>query len=96
MPFVLPFSFFLRSRIRRSFWATTFLHRPLVLELSLTFHYRNISILILFKDTAAVYHNEEAVGRAIRDSGIPREELFVTSKLGPKDHGSLFSQIYYN
>jgi len=38
-------------------------------------------------DTAAVYHNEEAVGKAIADSGIPREQLFVTSKLGPKDHG---------
>ncbi len=32
-------------------------------------------------DTAAVYGNEESVGRAIRDSGIPREELFVTTKL---------------
>lgn len=32
-------------------------------------------------DTAAFYMNEEAVGRAIRDSGIPREEIFVTSKL---------------
>ncbi|SCU78496.1 LADA_0A05908g1_1 [Lachancea dasiensis] len=32
-------------------------------------------------DTAAVYGNEAAVGRAIRDSNIPREELFVTTKL---------------
>lgn len=32
-------------------------------------------------DTAAVYGNEASVGRAIRDSGIPREEIFVTSKL---------------
>ncbi|MFC9455469.1 aldo/keto reductase [Streptomyces sp. NPDC056983] len=32
-------------------------------------------------DTAALYHNEEAVGRAIKNSGIPREELFVTTKL---------------
>jgi 2,5-diketo-D-gluconate reductase A len=32
-------------------------------------------------DTAASYLNEEAVGRAIRNSGIPREELFVTTKL---------------
>jgi diketogulonate reductase-like aldo/keto reductase len=31
-------------------------------------------------DTAAAYRNEEAVGRAIRNSGIPREELFVTTK----------------
>ncbi|MFH5881068.1 aldo/keto reductase [Liberiplasma polymorphum] len=32
-------------------------------------------------DTAAGYRNEESVGKAIRDSGIPREEIFVTSKL---------------
>lgn len=32
-------------------------------------------------DTAAAYGNEEAVGRAIRDSGIKREEIFVTTKL---------------
>ena len=32
-------------------------------------------------DTAAAYGNEEAVGRAIRRCGIPREELFVTTKL---------------
>ena len=32
-------------------------------------------------DTAAAYANEEAVGRAIAASGIPREELFVTTKL---------------
>ena len=31
-------------------------------------------------DTASSYQNEEAVGRAIRNSGIPREELFVTTK----------------
>jgi 2,5-diketo-D-gluconate reductase A len=32
-------------------------------------------------DTAASYGNEEAVGRAIAKSGIPREELFVTTKM---------------
>lgn len=32
-------------------------------------------------DTAAIYHNEEGVGRAIAKSGIPRNELFVTTKL---------------
>ena len=32
-------------------------------------------------DTAASYGNEEAVGRGIRRSGIPREEIFVTTKL---------------
>lgn len=32
-------------------------------------------------DTAKVYGNEEGVGRAIRTSGVPREELFVTTKL---------------
>ena len=32
-------------------------------------------------DTAAAYGNEESVGRAIKDSNIPREEIFITSKL---------------
>ncbi|MCE2141962.1 aldo/keto reductase, partial [Streptococcus thermophilus] len=32
-------------------------------------------------DTAAAYKNEESVGKAIADSGIPREELFITTKL---------------
>lgn len=34
-------------------------------------------------DTAYMYHNEAAVGRAVRESGIPREEIFVTTKLYP-------------
>lgn len=38
-------------------------------------------------DTAAAYFNEEDVGRAVRDSGIPREEVFITSKLWLQDHG---------
>ncbi len=38
-------------------------------------------------DTAAVYLNEEAVGKAIKKSGIPREEFFVTSKVWIKDMG---------
>jgi diketogulonate reductase-like aldo/keto reductase len=38
-------------------------------------------------DTASVYGNEAAVGRAIAASGIPREELFVTTKLANADQG---------
>jgi 2,5-diketo-D-gluconate reductase A len=38
-------------------------------------------------DTAAAYGNEEAVGRAIKRSGVPREELFVTTKLWISDAG---------
>ena len=38
-------------------------------------------------DTAAAYLNEEAVGRAIKQSGVPREELFVTTKLWIQDAG---------
>ncbi|MDO5113254.1 MAG: aldo/keto reductase [Planctomycetia bacterium] len=38
-------------------------------------------------DTAAAYFNEEDVGKAVRDSGIPREEIFITSKLWLQDHG---------
>ncbi|MDP4275277.1 MAG: aldo/keto reductase [Bacteroidota bacterium] len=38
-------------------------------------------------DTAAAYQNEEAVGRAIKKSGIAREELFITTKLWIQDAG---------
>ncbi len=38
-------------------------------------------------DTAAAYFNEEAVGAAIRKCGIPREELFITTKLWIQDAG---------
>ena len=38
-------------------------------------------------DTAAAYFNEGEVGQAVRESGIPREEIFVTSKLWLQDHG---------
>lgn len=38
-------------------------------------------------DTAAYYENEAMVGKAIRESGIPREELFVTSKLWKTELG---------
>lgn len=38
-------------------------------------------------DTAAIYQNEEGVGQAIKESGIAREELFVTSKVWNSDQG---------
>jgi 2,5-diketo-D-gluconate reductase A len=38
-------------------------------------------------DTAAGYGNEEAVGKAVRQSGVPREEIFVTTKLWISDAG---------
>ena len=43
-------------------------------------------------DTAAVYGNEAAVGRAIAASGIPRAELFVTTKLATPDQGFTSAQ----
>jgi diketogulonate reductase-like aldo/keto reductase len=39
-------------------------------------------------DTASLYGNEESVGAAIRTSGIPREEIFVTTKLWNSDHSN--------
>ena len=59
---------------------------------ALTAGYRHI-------DTAAYYRNEADVGQAIRDSGIPREQIFVTTKLwtgigGPIDYqGVLFFEM---
>ncbi|MGT2800230.1 aldo/keto reductase [Streptococcus marmotae] len=38
-------------------------------------------------DTAAFYGNEESIGRAIKDSGIAREELYITTKLWNDAHG---------
>lgn len=38
-------------------------------------------------DTAAAYYNEEGVGKAIKECGIPREELFITTKVWNSDHG---------
>lgn len=38
-------------------------------------------------DTARAYGNEEDVGAAVRESGLPRDEIFVTTKLPNSDHG---------
>jgi 2,5-diketo-D-gluconate reductase A len=52
-----------------------------VVEDALEVGYRHI-------DTAAAYNNEEQVGAAIAASGIPRDELFITTKLANPDHKS--------
>jgi diketogulonate reductase-like aldo/keto reductase len=49
-------------------------------EIALEWGYRHV-------DTAAAYRNEADVGSAIRNSGIPREDIFVTTKLFNPDHG---------
>ena len=38
-------------------------------------------------DTAAAYENERTVGKAVRDSGVPREDVFLTTKLWVQDYG---------
>ncbi|WP_226676164.1 aldo/keto reductase [Mesobacillus jeotgali] len=38
-------------------------------------------------DTAAVYRNEEGVGKGIKEAGVPREELFITTKVWNSDQG---------
>lgn len=38
-------------------------------------------------DTAHAYQNERGVGAAVHESGIPREEIFITSKLWPSEYG---------
>ncbi|WP_036930192.1 aldo/keto reductase [Prevotella sp. 10(H)] len=52
-----------------------------VVETALKVGYRHI-------DTAMYYHNEEAVGKGIKNSGIPREEIFVTTKMWNADQRS--------
>jgi len=39
-------------------------------------------------DTAAIYHNEEGVGHAIKNSGLAREDLFITTKLWNSEQGT--------
>ena len=39
-------------------------------------------------DTAAIYGNEEGVGIGIRDSGVPRDQVFITTKLWNDNHGA--------
>ncbi|KAA9151356.1 aldo/keto reductase [Amycolatopsis acidicola] len=51
-----------------------------VVQTALETGYRSI-------DTAAAYRNEAGVGEALRAAGLPREELFVTTKLWNSDHG---------
>ncbi|MEU8661334.1 aldo/keto reductase [Actinoplanes philippinensis] len=38
-------------------------------------------------DTAAIYHNESGVGAALRSAGVPRDELFITTKVWNNDQG---------
>lgn len=38
-------------------------------------------------DTATMYGNEQEVGRAVRDSGVPRDDVFITTKLPPERSG---------
>ena len=38
-------------------------------------------------DTAHAYQNERGVGAAVKESGIPREEIWITSKLWPSEYG---------
>ena len=61
-------------------WQISPLHTAKCVKTAIKAGYRNI-------DTAEGYMNEEAVGRAVRRSGIPREELFITTKLWVQDAG---------
>jgi methylglyoxal/glyoxal reductase len=51
-----------------------------VVQYALSAGYRHI-------DTASLYANEQGVGRAVKESGIPRNEIFVTSKVWNPDQG---------
>lgn len=57
-------------------------------ESALTIGYRHL-------DTAFDYGTEPAVGRAVRASGIPREEIFITTKLPYVRHIYLFYDFYF-
>ena len=61
-------------------WQISPFHTAKCVKTAIKAGYRNI-------DTAEGYMNEEDVGRAVRRSGIPREELFITTKLWVQDAG---------
>ncbi|MGJ8515938.1 aldo/keto reductase [Carnimonas bestiolae] len=61
-------------------WQTPADETEKVVGTALELGYRHI-------DTAAIYGNEEGVGRAIANSGIPRDELFITTKLWNAEQG---------
>ena len=47
-----------------------------------------MSCVVRLIDTAHIYNNEGAVGRAPADSGVPREEIFVSNKIWPTEYGA--------
>ena len=51
-----------------------------VVEVALDAGYRHV-------DTASLYNNERGVGNGVRASGVPRDEVFVTTKVWDDDHG---------
>lgn len=61
-------------------WQISPLHTAKCVRTAIKAGYRNI-------DTAEGYMNERSVGAAVRESGIPREEIWVTSKLWPSEYG---------
>ena len=46
-----------------------------------------------YVDTAQVYGNEAQVGTAIVESGLPREDVFITTKLNPQHHGYVSTSL---
>jgi len=58
-------------------WQVTRRETPQVVRWALEAGYRHV-------DTATLYQNEEGVGEGVRESGVPREELFVTTKFQPR------------
>ena len=44
-------------------------------------------------DTASIYHNENSIGKAVKNSGIPRDEIFITTKLYPHQYTDAASAI---
>jgi 2,5-diketo-D-gluconate reductase A len=66
-------------RVGLGLWQVTTGEAEKAVATALEIGYRSV-------DTAKLYHNESGVGRAIATSGIPREELFVTTKLWTGEH----------
>jgi 2,5-diketo-D-gluconate reductase A len=75
-------------RIGLGVWQVEDSDAPSVVRTALQEGYRSI-------DTAAIYGNERGVGQGIRDSGVPREDIFVATKLWNDQHGHDLSRAAF-
>ncbi len=53
-----------------------------------------VALMIDYVDTAVVYRNEQEIGDALRNLGVPRDQIFITSKLCEYQAGMVLILLY--